>query len=678
MGYKRDQNYNGETFRRTSIAPEDVASELPPPYTEEEQSTSKDVPALPPRQSAAVTPSSDESRRKLLLIYVHGFTGNETSFQSFPTDVHDLTSKRLVDAYTVQSIVYPKYKSRKKIDFARDEFSNWLREYESSRTDVILLGHSMGGLLAAEVALLPLNHDSRIPLRHRILGTINLDVPFLGIHPGIVASGITSFFRKATDQLEEAKSSSQAPVTTSSPSEDVSDRSALSAAQIGDTSVSNTATSSSTVAPSIGSLSIGSPDNSSRPPEAMDSKQSKLSRALYFVNKHSDGLTKATKSYLTSHIEFGSCLADYKGLMTRYSAVRALDDNPQARVRFINYYTASTGHIKKSRPPDSTHNRAQPIAPEDRRPSTQQDNRDSALDTNLQDTSPRASNGGCDRGNTDSSVVTSEDISDNEPTDLGGESMTEIPDPSLANLTNPPTREPPEITSFSTAFATKDEATMSSSLLSADLLPPLPDPPAKPPSLDRSLYLDKDALKLASRDHDRALKTYNRLLKDRDKAIKDRRKLLDKRAKAAGKEARDGGRKAAKQNARPNEKGPSPLALNDDHGDGVEKAISEPQPNPDTCPPSINKPSSSAAVRSLKPLKPSKQPKPPKYRPFCLLPHQHDPTWVRIVMRDTDEIDAHCGLFDREGEHYEGFVKAVVERIAIWIEEAPLSNHVVP
>ena len=125
MGYKRDQNYKGETFRTTSIAPEEVGSELPPPYTEEEQSTCKDVPALPPRQSAAITPSSDESRRKLLLIYVHGFTGNETSFQSFPTDVHDLTSKQLVDAYTVQSIVYPKYKSRKKIDFARDEFSNW-------------------------------------------------------------------------------------------------------------------------------------------------------------------------------------------------------------------------------------------------------------------------------------------------------------------------------------------------------------------------------------------------------------------------------------------------------------------------------------------------------------------------------------------------------------------------
>lgn len=545
-----------------------------------------------------------------------------------------------------------------------------LRAYESSRTDVILLGHSMGGLLAAEVALLPLNYHSGIPLRHRILGTINLDVPFLGIHPGIVASGITSFFRKAPDQLEDAKLSSQAPLMTSSSNEDVSDRSTLSAAQIG-----NTSTSSSIAAPSIESLSIGSPDNSSRPPEAMDSKQSKLSRALYFINKHSDGLTKATKSYLTSHIEFGSCLADYKGLMTRYSAIRALDDNPRARVRFINYYTASTGHIKKSKPPVSTDNRAQPIAPEDRRPSTQQDNRDSALGTNLQNTSPRASNEGRDRGNADSSVVSSEDFSDNEPTDLGRETLTEVSDPSLAKLTNPPTREPPEIPSFSTAVATKNEATRSSSLPSADLLPPLPDPPAKPPSLDRSLYPNKDALKLASRDHDRALKTYNRQLKDRDKAIKDRRKLLDKRAKAAGNEGRDGRRKIAKQKVEPHEKDPSPLALNEDHGDGIEKATPEPPPNSDTSPPSVNKPSSSTTAGSPKPPKP---PKPLKYRPFCLLPHQHDPTWIRIVMRDMDEIDAHCGLFDREGEHYGGFVTAVVERIAAWIEEAPFGNHVVP
>src|SRR5947208_1100691 len=44
----------------------------------------------------------------------------------------------------------------------------------------------MGGLIAADVALL---------CRHRIMGTIHFDVPFLGMHPGIVKAGLGSIFK---------------------------------------------------------------------------------------------------------------------------------------------------------------------------------------------------------------------------------------------------------------------------------------------------------------------------------------------------------------------------------------------------------------------------------------------------------------------------------------------------
>ncbi|KAL8652210.1 MAG: hypothetical protein Q9226_004367 [Calogaya cf. arnoldii] len=687
MGYKRDQNYDGETFRTTSTGPEDVPSELPPPYTAEEPSTSKIVPALPPRQSVAAAPSSNESRRKLLLIYVHGFTGNETSFQKFPTDVHDLASRKLLDAYTVQSIVYPKYKSRKKIDFARDEFSSWLREYESARTDIILLGHSMGGLLAAEVALLPLNSYSATPLRHRILGTINLDAPFLGIHPGIVASGISSLFRKAPDQPGEANASGQEPLMTRSSSVDVPRSSVPSATQVGDAPMLNTSSSASAsasdVAPSIRSLSLDSRDNASGPPETMDSKQSTLSRAIYFINKHSDGLTKATKSYLTSHIEFGGCLADYKGLLNRYSGIRALEDNPRSRVRFVNYYTASTGRSQRPKPPASVDDEAPPTSSEDRRPSVDQETRDpdlSALTTDLAQLSSRASTDKDEGAAIESNIVLSEDISDNEPSDLCEGNDTELPDQYSINLTDPPIRQPPGIPSSSTVSATKLETTNLPDIPSADFLPPLPDPPAKPPPLDSSMYPNKDAHKIASRDHDRALKTYSRLLKDRDKAIKDRRKLLDKRVKTAEKEKRDEERKESKNKAKRDDKATKPMAENDDRGDDLENAITASSDQPESIPattsplsppPSISKPTSTT---SAKPPKPPKQPKPLKYRPFCLLPHQPDPTWIRVLMRDTDEIDAHCGLFGREREHYEGFVTAVVETIGMWIEEAPISS----
>lgn len=50
----------------------------------------------------------------------------------------------------------------------------------------------MGGILAAEVVLL---QDSSGNRRHRILGIIAFDSPFLGMHPGVISAGLGSLFR---------------------------------------------------------------------------------------------------------------------------------------------------------------------------------------------------------------------------------------------------------------------------------------------------------------------------------------------------------------------------------------------------------------------------------------------------------------------------------------------------
>lgn len=69
--------------------------------------------------------SSRDGRRTLLLIYIHGFMGNETSFQSFPAHVHNLLAMTLAETHVVHTKIYPKYKSRRAIEFARDDFSDW-------------------------------------------------------------------------------------------------------------------------------------------------------------------------------------------------------------------------------------------------------------------------------------------------------------------------------------------------------------------------------------------------------------------------------------------------------------------------------------------------------------------------------------------------------------------------
>ena len=108
----------------------------PPAYSSEDarrsQLISEQWRSRDPRSSSAHSLLPAESgrdgrdgRRTLLLVYIHGFMGNETSFQSFPAHLHNLLTITLSETHVVHTKIYPRYKSRKAIDFARDDFSTW-------------------------------------------------------------------------------------------------------------------------------------------------------------------------------------------------------------------------------------------------------------------------------------------------------------------------------------------------------------------------------------------------------------------------------------------------------------------------------------------------------------------------------------------------------------------------
>ena len=160
MGHKADQNLFPSTYRPSdqsaqsenqlqlsqgaappplpprngpSIGLSDDAG--PPPYSEiaptfHSQPLSHSWSSQDPRSSSMqslVPHTSTEVNgiRTLLLVYIHGFMGNETSFQSFPAHVHNLVTVKLNETHVVHTKIYPKYKSRKDIRFARDDFSEW-------------------------------------------------------------------------------------------------------------------------------------------------------------------------------------------------------------------------------------------------------------------------------------------------------------------------------------------------------------------------------------------------------------------------------------------------------------------------------------------------------------------------------------------------------------------------
>jgi triacylglycerol esterase/lipase EstA (alpha/beta hydrolase family) len=117
-------------------------------------------PPLDPRiaSTQSLTPSFDENKqnlkRRLLIVYVHGFIGSEQSFHSFPFDVHMQLRGKVARTHVVHTKVYPRYKTYNAFNLARDNLSQWLSAHEGPDSDVILVGHSMGGILAQEVVLM--------------------------------------------------------------------------------------------------------------------------------------------------------------------------------------------------------------------------------------------------------------------------------------------------------------------------------------------------------------------------------------------------------------------------------------------------------------------------------------------------------------------------------------------
>ncbi|KAG1051612.1 hypothetical protein G6F43_006190 [Rhizopus delemar] len=134
---------------------------------------------------------------KLLLVFVHGFRGSDASFKDFPSRLQTiLTNSAKVD---VEIEVYPSYKTAGELRVAVTNFSNWLctkistlqkeilRLNSKSNIMVVLLGHSMGGIVAAETILrfAEPQHTNEL-LGAKIIGMLAYDTPFYSVNHQLV------------------------------------------------------------------------------------------------------------------------------------------------------------------------------------------------------------------------------------------------------------------------------------------------------------------------------------------------------------------------------------------------------------------------------------------------------------------------------------------------------------
>ncbi|KAJ5091642.1 hypothetical protein NUU61_006512 [Penicillium alfredii] len=169
-------------------------------------------------------------RKTLLLVFIHGFKGDDDTFATFPEHLRVLVSKAL-PAVTVVTTVYPKYETKGDLRECVGRFRDWLQNtvidlevanHTASPTvdpsvHVFLVGHSMGGIMAAETLLLvaeeqpifrnpptgPSNENARVVgpgtfMFPHVQGVLAFDTPFLGIAPGVVSYGAEGHYRNAT------------------------------------------------------------------------------------------------------------------------------------------------------------------------------------------------------------------------------------------------------------------------------------------------------------------------------------------------------------------------------------------------------------------------------------------------------------------------------------------------
>lgn len=382
---------------------------------------------------------------------------------------------------------------------------------------------------------------------------------------------------------------------------------------------------------------------------------SKFERAWYFWDKHGSELMNAAVSYVTSHFEFGGCLADYQGLRKRYAAIRSLEDiddqHPPRdssgrvvrRVRLVNYYSASTGRIK------------QPSGQSQLSPDAALDQKTGAPRVSLGQT-PRASHESS-RSSLGEAARRSTSRDPAQPGELELHGAVEGMRVSTASNISPPPTSPQQTPRAEPNSPGGGDQANTSPLPPGNEMPPIPPMPTAPPAFDPSKYQDKDVLKLARKDHDRQVKLYEQAKKNREKAIRAQEKLTKKRERQALKE--DGKQQELqKRQTEVEEK------------EDLKRATTL---NPEAYDKQLRH---DAAAQAASPDQPRKY---QRDRKFCMLPQKdkitglRDPVWVRVFMEGVDEVEAHTTLFEMS-ETYSQLVGDTAARIAQWLRGAAVGT----
>ena len=416
----------------------------------------------------------------------------------------------------------------------------------------------------------------------------------------------------------------------------------------------------------------------------------------HFVRKHhSEGIIDATTQHFMSHLEYGSTLLDYNTLKSRYESLRKLEELddlrrrelPRAprRVRFIQYYTMCYGIPKKSKSKPKPGQEGLVRQSETSEVVSLAKSHSSTPGISLQDHSKDDAqtyslHPGSNGASQSLTTVSREESTQQET--ATGTSVDECSDSPLALLSPDPisesSREGPVLDAVAPPGRPSIDADTAAELTDAVAamhfdLPTVPEPPQKPETPELEKIEDKAERKQAEKEAKRKQKAYEQAIKSREKVIRERQKIIDKRQKKNAQEAEKKRKGELKLNKKEDAKASAALGNNDKEPARQEEGVTEVVPATANPTGPTAGPMRSAAEVSVAespcPVDVKKNKKKKKERMFCNLPKSHrdprdgglDPKWVKVFMRDMDEVGAHTGLFFPSGEHY--------DRLISWVQE---------
>ena len=123
----------------------------------------------------------------MFLVFVHGFMGNETSFQSMPQQL----STQLNCDFSLYC-----YDTKGSFDHKTKDLISYLMNLQ--KQDIILICHSMGGVLGVDAA----------KKCDFCMGVVSIDTPFFGLDPQVVMQGsrkIQSAVSSTTNYVSSVK-----------------------------------------------------------------------------------------------------------------------------------------------------------------------------------------------------------------------------------------------------------------------------------------------------------------------------------------------------------------------------------------------------------------------------------------------------------------------------------------